>query len=200
MNPKYQHCSAEELELKASYFLSQFDDWCFDGSQTLIEEILDEQGYDIWPVPGLAPFLEGFVPIVGKRIFVDEFLMTLDLHAYRFTLAEEQAHEILHRPFFRGWRTEEIMTFRDSLTSEEYLMFEREARYLAACLLMPRQAFVQRVQTLCGLIISLRSDRYKESERLYKMLSEEFNVDPYAVVWRCEQLGLVQVDKAYGIA
>ena len=182
MSKTYQHRSTDELELIAEHFLSGQDAWYIDGVAVRIEEMLENQGYDIWPVRGLNPILAGYLPISGKRIFVDEVMQVTDMHAYRFTLAEEQAHELIHRPFFRGWSAQAINDFRESMSHAKYVAFERE------------------VKLLSGLVMSLEADAYKETARLIQMLSDAFNVEPYAAEWRCHQLGLLEENLHWGVA
>jgi len=58
---------------------------------------------DIVPMPGLHALIEtdGFITSDLREIFVDEFVYQSRLGRYRFTLAHELGHSVLHRDVFR---------------------------------------------------------------------------------------------------
>ena len=68
-----------------------------------VELIVEREGLDIVPVPSLraAYDLDGGTSLDCKRIFVDSYLADAYETRYRFTLAHELGHVILHRDLFR---------------------------------------------------------------------------------------------------
>ena len=200
MNLKYRHLGTDELELVADDYTSRLESRYFRGPELLIEEAVEAEGFDIWPEEGLAKFSKGYLPFRGRRIFVDQDIQLFEPHEYRFTLAEERAHHLIHAPIFHGWSEQQFTSFRNSLTNDEYLAFEREARYLAAGFLMPRKSFREYVRRFCDVIVAHGGDRYKETEHLYRMLSDAFNVAPLAAERRCQQLDFIVDDINYGVA
>ena len=94
--------SYEDLRRKADEFLAQHHP---DGIPVPIEEIVEfELGMDIVPTPGLHQFLEvdGFITSDLREIWVDQFVYDSRPGRYRFTLAHEVGHSILHADIFQS--------------------------------------------------------------------------------------------------
>lgn len=185
---KHRPRSFEELEFIAEHFLSGFDRRCFKGDVVDIERIVEAGEYIIWPVPGLARYSRGFVPVMGNKIYVDEDVQNYQPLEYRFTLAEEQAHILIHAPYFEGWKTVAIQAFTRSLSRRDYVFYEREARYLAACLLMPERVFSERVKRFTDVVIALEGDRHSEVLVVHRLLARFFDVDERAAARRYFEL------------
>lgn len=136
--------SASELEAIATKFHQRY---CGDPIEVPIdiELILEKDiGAEILPFPGLEREY-GINGIVVKHIakdrviiYVDEAMMENQEARYRFTLAEEYAHNVLHADLFQEVQNlEEFLKLRNSLTDEEIWLMDRNARYLVGCILIP---------------------------------------------------------------
>ena len=184
----YRRRTARDIEHIAEHFISECDRQSSDGDQILLEQVLEERGHYVFAVAGLAARTPGFLPLEGQIIYVDEQMMMTRPHDYRFTLAEGLAHSLIHRPYFESWNAAEIREYLAELSEEAYANYEHEARYLAACILMPGRAFTERMQRFKEVIEGLEGDRHMEQEILFSMLSRNFNVAPKAAERRCHEL------------
>ena len=98
-----------------------------------IEEIVEFQmGINIVPLPGLHRDFEidGFASSDMKDIFVDEFVSSSRPGRYRFTLAHEVGHLVLHKNIygaetfktFKQWKE-----FHNSIPDQEHRWIEYQA-------------------------------------------------------------------------
>ena len=107
--PEY---SVSEIESKAEKLLQQYN---VPGDYVEIEVIAEKHlGLEIIPFPNIAELYEteGIFWKTGNgecKIGVDQRLMDRNPNRYRFTVAEEVAHFVLHREFF-----DEIKTLEDA--------------------------------------------------------------------------------------
>jgi hypothetical protein len=113
-----------------------------------IENVAYHLGLDIAPIPGLRRVCDVAGALYRDAagaywIAVDESMMDHRENRYRFTVAEEIAHFVLHReqldaaPDIAG-----AVALQRSL-ADRYRFIEANARRLAAELLMPRRALRQ---------------------------------------------------------
>jgi Zn-dependent peptidase ImmA (M78 family) len=152
-------------------------------------------GYSIIPVPGLADIADAYIPITGKRIYIDEEQYLSASFRVRFTLAEELAHILLHVPLFQGKSSKEIEELRDNISDTEYQAMERQAKHLAGCLLMPPAVFRDRFDHF----YSIKSQRTPNQRRIllfvFRQLSIDFNVSSHSCAVRGLKLGLIDQDQ-----
>ena len=80
---------------------------------------------------------------VGRiKIFIDTRHYEEDTFEYRFTLAEELAHILLHMDFYEGINDiEDYIKKYKSIDDENYRKYEQQARNLASFLLLPEKEF-----------------------------------------------------------
>lgn len=142
--PEIPAYTTDELEANAAQFHRRY---CGDPLEIPIDiEVILERdiGVDILPFPDL----ERQYSIVGMLskdlqsnrpvVVIDENVMENQWYRYRFTLAEEYAHSVLHAEIFHEVRgVEEYQHLQQSLTNEEIWLMDRNARYLAGSLLIP---------------------------------------------------------------
>ncbi|PCI39153.1 MAG: hypothetical protein COB53_03695 [Elusimicrobia bacterium] len=108
-----------------------------------IEEILDlRHGVNIAPLPGLQEVAKtvGFSSSDFKTITVDEFVYLNRPARYRFTLAHELSHSLLHSDLYvqRPFNTvDEWKQFVSKLDPLDYEVYEKDANDLAGLLLVP---------------------------------------------------------------
>jgi len=75
-------------------------------------------------------------------IVVDESTFNRRYKIYRFTLAQEVSHFLLHRELLDAIRTvDDANHFRESLTEQQYRYLESDANRCAGAILMPQRAF-----------------------------------------------------------
>ena len=104
---------------------------------------------------------------------------------YRFTLAEELAHIILHSDIYK-----EVKTFDDyfkaerSISEDSYHRLDRNAKELAGIILMPRYTFINRAieirDELCGpkdknSLTAVEKDKIRN--QIVRRLMDDFNVN-----------------------
>jgi Zn-dependent peptidase ImmA (M78 family) len=198
MKRRYQRKTKTELERLASGFLKNKGSFV-DGSKLQIEELIEHLGFDIYPVPGLSKFAEGFLPRAGKRIYVDENQMIRYELRYRFTLSEELGHHLLIEEVFKGKSEKEIAAAIDSFDGDEYCDFERNAKYLAGSLLMPRNEFIERFKALEALFSESSRSRKGVLYSVIRELGKEFCVSDQSVGIRARMLGLVKEEDLGGL-
>ena len=111
-----------------------------------IEEVVEFQlGIDIVPLPGIEESFDvvGFTSSDLAEISVDEYVYKRQTRRYRFTLAHEVGHVILHADLFKKYtfrNTEEWKQFIKTLPEMEYRLLELQAYNFAGLVLVPGDA------------------------------------------------------------
>lgn len=135
------HHSYEQLRRRANDFLRTYH-----AKGTIpvpIEEIIEFTfRFDIVPVPGLHKSFEvdGFISSDLRTITVDEFVYESRPGRYRFTLAHELGHAILHKRVFQKARfskASEWKRFVKEIDEETYGWLEWQAYAFAGLILVP---------------------------------------------------------------
>jgi len=122
------------------------------GPPLQIEEIVDlDMGIAIVPVPGLFDELEidGFTASDLTQIYVDEAVYHHPVeHRYRFTLAHEVGHAVLHRDIFRRLQVSDLDDYREfvhGIDEGDREWLERQAYWFAGLVLVPPGALHERL-------------------------------------------------------
>ena len=107
----------DDLRVRAEDFLSQYH-----LQRTIpvpIEAIIELQfGMDIVPMPGLGHFdVVAYVSQDMNEIRVDEFVQRERPARYRFCLAHELSHKLLHADVFRELRFEDISGWKNLVSN-----------------------------------------------------------------------------------
>ena len=120
-----------------------------------------------------AAEVDGFVASDGRTIYVDEGVYSHHLlYRYRFTLAHELAHVVLHLPLLSVARyrsIEEWRAFQADLSEQDRRWFEWQAYAFAGLVLVPQEALSVRIQDAIdrakesGLVVDLAN----EADRRY---------------------------------
>jgi len=184
---KYSRFTKRELEAIGAGFLKEKGK--SSGCKILIEEMLEAEGYDIFPIPGLKQYAEAYLPKRPSIVFVDEDQQLSQPLRYRFTIAEELAHILIARK--RNMGHGQIEKIFRQITDSDYGDFERNAKYLAACLLLPKASFIER--------FNLHRERWgaqivNPSEiavRVILAVASEFEVSKEAAAYRAKHLNLI---------
>jgi Zn-dependent peptidase ImmA (M78 family) len=186
---KYNRFTKRELEAAAAAFLKT-NIKC-SGCKVLIEEMLEAHGYDIIPVQGLYRYAEAYIPRKPGILFVDEDQQLSHPLRYRFTIAEELAHCIIHHKIFKGKSFSENREVYNSISETDYQDLERNAKFLAAALLMPRETFVERFNFHKQRIGLKTKNPVEIISLVVGSLKSEFEVSKESIGVRCKHIGLI---------
>jgi Zn-dependent peptidase ImmA (M78 family) len=162
--------------------------------------MLEAEGYDIFPIAGLNKYAEAYIPRKPGILFVDEDQQNSHPLRYRFTIAEELAHCLIHHKIFKGKSFSENREVYNSISDQDYQDLERNAKYLASALLMPKESFTER--------FNIHIDRFKTQTRnpieiatfAVASLASEFEVSKEAVGVKCKHLGFIDETCLLGLA
>ncbi len=179
----------QELETMAELFLEAFHRP--QGSPLVEIDVIVEADLDIriFPYSNLAGRhgLHGYLALSLERIYVDQNIMDSDLfeRRYRFTVAEEVGHYMLHRDLFTGVKTpEDYLNAVDRISTKEYGKMDMDAKYLGGAILMPTELFRKESLGYATNCTGLTQDE------LFRYLANKFNVSEIAVSHRFRVLGL----------
>lgn len=157
----------EEIRKKADDFLRAYH---ASGELPIpVEEIVELQlNLDIVPIPGLHAFIEtdGFLYGNLSAIAVDDFVYNNRPARYRFTLAHEVGHFVLHSQVFKSAQTNnsrDWKKFVSSLPERIYSRAEYQAYSFAGLILVPSER--------------LKSELNKELKEVYATIKGEMGVD-----------------------
>ncbi len=157
------YLSYEHLRERAAAFLAQHHP---SGTMPVpIEEIAEAKlGLDIVPVPGLQDALRsddygvvGFLTSDLKEIHVDEWIWKHRYNRYRFTIAHEIGHLVLHRDLYESRRFDSIHTWKvfiNSISDEVHGWYEWQAYAFAGLVLVPGDALRQAVATRVDEVVT----------------------------------------------
>lgn len=139
--------SYEDLRKKADKFLQEHHP---SGNIPVpIEEIVEFNfNINIVPVLGLQREfeVEGFTAGGLKNIYVDEYIYTDRITRYRFTLAHEIGHIVLHHHLYSAHKFKSIhgwKEFINSMTEEEHSWLEYQGYAFAGLILVPKKSLVK---------------------------------------------------------
>ena len=125
-----------------------------DGDLPIPIEHIVEFGFelDIVPMPGLqSEFdVEAYITNDLSEIRVDRFIFEKRLFRYRFSLAHELAHLLIHRDILRALKFSTIAEWKTAMSSipdEQYKWIEWQAYELAGMLLVPQMPLGDIFQT-----------------------------------------------------
>lgn len=161
-----------------------------------IEPIIDNRfAIDIVPTPGLhrAFDIDAFITSDFSEIHVDEFVYESRPKRYRFSLAHELSHLLLHQDVFSQMQFSTVTEWRSAVKSvpdKEYGYLEFQANSLAGLILVPptelgelfRQATAR--AKAAGIELNDTSDAAREIIESY--LSESFDVSTAVIHRRVE--------------
>jgi Zn-dependent peptidase ImmA (M78 family) len=193
----YKRFTRRELEAIAAAFLKTRGKFC--GCRVLIEEMLEAEGYDIFPVQGLKKYAEAYLPKRPNIVFVDEDQQLSRPLRYRFTIAEELAHILVARKIFNRMGRSEVEKVFQQMDDSDYADFERNAKYLAACLLMPRPDFVERFSLHRQRFSATIVNPSEIAARVILSLASDFDVSKEPTAYRARHLGLVTEECLLGM-
>jgi hypothetical protein len=116
-------------------------------------ELIVERDYemDVVPIRGLqsAFYIDAFISRDATTISVDEFVLENRLNRYRFSLAHELGHRVLHRDILQSMEFDSIEDWKLAVTEipeREYGFLEYQANTFANCLLVPADELDRRFE------------------------------------------------------
>jgi hypothetical protein len=133
----------------------------------LVDNLL---GIDIIPFPSLYRSFEinAFISNDFRKVYIDEYLYLNLEPQYRFTLAHELGHMVLHGAYFKQFRIDSIASyieFVSGIGEDEYKLIETQANYFAGLFLVPAAVLKKYFLEQAGEIVRFISSRYKGLKR-----------------------------------
>ena len=181
--------SYEEIRNRADDFLKQYH-----PSREIpipIEEIAEFQmGPNIVPIPGLlrAFDVDGFTSSDLSNIYVDEFIYSNRPGRYRFTLAHEIGHIILHKEIYSKANFQNIKEWKDfinSISDKDHSWLEYHAYTFGGLVLVPSEHLTERTQYHIERIrkedISLSENWDFAWDRIADQLAKDFEVSTQVI-------------------
>lgn len=190
--------SYEDLRRRADEFLAEHHPA---GSIPIpIEEIIEFQlGMDIVPIQGLHALIEtdGFVTSDLREIWVDEFVYLSRPGRYRFTLAHEVGHKVLHADLFRARRFRSVdgwKAFVNAIPEKEHSWLEYQAYALAGLVLVPASSLASVATECVEMVRSEGIDSHENWDfawsRIAAFLAKRFEVSTQVIEKRLQKDGL----------
>lgn len=173
-------------------------------TDTLIK-LINDNGFELRYQQDDAESL-GLCDYINHTIVLNEQLQS-QIHRYRFTLAHELGHIILHKKYFNDSNIEMIQDMSIDTSYSNYKdvvsILEIQANKFAACLLMPKQIFAGTVYVLkeklgiphpnSAMYLDNQPCNIKDYHLVCSKLADGFNVSMKAVNFRMLNLKLVEI-------
>jgi hypothetical protein len=169
----------------------------------LLLESADGVDLDVWPGLSANHKLLGMAGIdpATKIIFVyiDDKLAdtSANTRRYRMTVAEELAHILIHRPAIEAVKT--VEDFELIQGHHKWHSYERNAKRLAAALLMPAPYLLKDARELYGKIITVLPDPYMFPDliknKIIGLLADKYLVSVESMKYRLKEWPISVIDK-----
>ena len=192
----------DKIRLIAENFLGKFHP---EGTiPVTIENIIEfKLNIDIVPLPGLQIRIdiEGFISSDLKRIYVDQNVMEKYPHRYRFTLAHEIGHSLLHKKLYQKATFDNVSDWKHFISCidpREYSFFELHAYDFAGLILVPTLELRKRFSNAIDLYQSEGFDPRELDENemaiayISTWLAKKFNVSSHVIKKRLKREGLIK--------
>ena len=195
----------DEIEARVIEFVAEHPKW--DMIPYPIEEVIEfDLGIDIVTTPNLQKDykIEGFTSSDMRTIYVDETVYNNRHCRFRFTLAHELGHIVLHSEIFKKFGFRSVLDWKkfvNEVNGKDYGYLEFQGYAFGGLILVPtrdlRNCFDENLGTVSELIQEARSagiDRRKyidyAKEHMASILAPKFDVSTDVVVKRIEKSGL----------
>jgi len=166
-----------------------------------VEDIIDVQmRIDIVPIPGLNRTLsdddddgvESFVNSSLMQIFVDKAAYDRQTNRYRFSIAHELGHIVLHQKVFAKLKVDSIEEWKQvvrSIPQKDYQWLEWQAYAFAGLLLVPKKELTAEFEKSIALVKKEHMDPRDEAVPPYieKHLGGLFAVSSAVIHKRIEK-------------
>lgn len=191
---KVPYLTYDDIRRYSDDFISKYN-----PSRTIptpIEEIVEIKfGIDIIPLPGLHQSynVDGFIYSDLKAIAVDESVYFNRPARYRFTLAHEIGHRILHKDFYEQYKFKLISEWKDfikSISDKDYSYLEYHAYCFAGLILVPPKQLLSITKKAISHIekegISLKKSWDFAWDYISEHLAKEFVASKEVIIRRLE--------------
>jgi Zn-dependent peptidase ImmA (M78 family) len=187
------HLSYEQIRTKADSFLAQYN-----PSKKIpvpIEEIVEfSLGLNIIPLPGLQKAFDivAFTSSDFKSIHVDKFVLENRERRYRFSLAHEVGHILLHQDCLSAFTfksIEEWKTFQCDIDDESNAWLEFQANSFGGLVLVPREPLASNKKNIEEQIKKAGRDSTTDAAQLIvaERIAIEFNVSKEVIDRRLQK-------------
>ncbi|MFA5319456.1 MAG: ImmA/IrrE family metallo-endopeptidase [Candidatus Paceibacterota bacterium] len=187
---KVPYFSSKDIKLIADEFRSKY--WN-EVIPVDVEKIAEhELNIKIIPIPDLKKLASVDALITSKWdiVFADEFFYSNRENRFRFSLAHELGHFILHKEIYESFEIknlEDYNNFFDDMTSEDYSFFERQANNFANYLLIPTDKLKEEIKNII-----------REDDK-YKIFKEEESKINYLSCSLCDQFKVSEASMTIAI-
>jgi hypothetical protein len=166
-----------------------------------IEEIVEFQfEMDIVPEPGLHQHfdVDSYITADLKEIRVDEFVYQSRPGRYRFSLAHELGHRVLHEEAFAKLTFDSVAAWKaliaNAIPEKEYGYLEWQASSFAGLMLVPGAELASKYGEVCRIVqqhgLSLQADSEVARSLISEHIAGFFVVSPAVVRRRLEYDGI----------
>lgn len=192
------YLSYDDLRAIADRFLHKYHP--DRSASTPIEEIIDLRfKVDIIPTPGLhLNFgIDAFITSDFSAIYVEEFVYQSRINRYRFSLAHEFSHVVLHQQVFESLSfstIDEWISAIPNIPERQYQWIEWQANALAGLILVPEEPLASSFKRAvakadrAGLSLAKATDAARAAVAGY--VARDFDVSAQVVERRIEKDGL----------
>ncbi len=163
-------------------------------------------GLNIVPIPYLYKTFKqsGFLSANRKIIFIDEYQYDNFVEKYRFTLAHEIGHFVMHESMYEGLSfdsVQEYIKFMHLLPQSELYWYETQSDWFAEQLLVP----TTQLEKSCIDLLESNRSQFSEIQSLsYEFwsyasneLSDYFEVNPIVIDIRIQRENFVEKFKNF---
>ncbi|MFO7610034.1 MAG: ImmA/IrrE family metallo-endopeptidase [Candidatus Krumholzibacteriia bacterium] len=163
-----------------------------------IEEIIEfKLGINIVPLAGLQGRIHtvGFTTSDLQEINVDLDVTERFPSRFRWTLAHEVGHVLLHRQVYaeQQFRTvDEWIKWTRSIPDHIYRRFEAQANTIAAQILIPTRALTESFEGIVAKLQSQDLDWTVAPDVVYRILGKTFGVAPISIRYALRNEGLAE--------
>jgi Zn-dependent peptidase ImmA (M78 family) len=193
MNTNFPEYSSSELETIGEKFCTWLN--ASVPSDIDIEKIITcKLGIDVFPIPGLKRNcgVLAYINTKNNTIYIDSYVYDNFEETLNTTLAEEIAHVILHKDCLPHTINEEEYLCRwNGIPDNIHHRMERNAKYLAAAILMPKKMFKKRFKELIKDAEHIYDTILQRQKYVLAELKKEFRVSDWSITYRCNDLKLI---------
>ena len=147
--------------------------------------------HQIWGMVAVDLDTEGLVILVDDALLDSKYQSIL----YRMTIAEEFAHSLLHEKVIKEIKT--VEDFKALQDHQDWHTHDRNAKRLAAALLMPSQNVLDDSRELYGQMISVVGHNNPEAikKQIASYLASRYEVSVRAMKFRLNEWPIKVMDK-----
>lgn len=204
MNLKPPYLTYENIRAESEKFLERYHP---SGRLPIpIDSIVEfDLGIEIFPMPNLyrSVSVNGFLTSDLSCIYIDQTQFEQYEQKYRFTIAHEVGHLVLHRTCYEGVEFTSLSEFRDvyeSIDSNDAGWFDTQASWFAELVLVP----TEQLRDVCANVVKERAADIRKvgglTANTWSYLAHDiarpFNVSPTVVECRIVHEGMKETTLA----